>query len=131
MCRLCSPLFTKVDSTVINPLQTQLVGQAATMAGAALEVAYSRKMTQAGEACRREGLVFVPMPWETLGGWHEETVEQIKKLASAQGRQSGEDRSDAIRHLYQRMSVLLTRGNAALLLNRQPTFPSPEIDGII
>ena len=108
-----------------------MVGQAATTAGAALEVAYSRKMTQAGEACRREGLVFVPMPWETLGGWHAETVEQIKKLASAQARQSGEDRSEAIRHLYQKMSVLLTRGNAALLLNRQPSFPSPEVDGIL
>ena len=23
------------------------------------------------------------MPWETLGGWHEETVAQVKKLASA------------------------------------------------
>ena len=53
-------------------------------------------MVQAGEACRREGMVFVPMPWETLGGWHEETVEQVKKLASAQARQTGEDRSEAI-----------------------------------
>jgi hypothetical protein len=57
-------------------------------------------MAQAGEACRREGMVFVPMPWETLGGWHEETVAQVKKLASAQARQTGEDRSEAIRHLY-------------------------------
>ena len=48
-------------------------------------------MAQAGEACRREGMVFVPMPWETLGGWHEETVAQVKKLASAQARQTGED----------------------------------------
>ena len=122
---------TALDMTVINPLQTQLVGQAATRAGAALEAAYTRKMNQAGEACRREGLVFVPMPWETLGGWHEETVEQTKKLASAQARQTGEDRGDTIRHLYQKLSVLLTRGNAALLLNRQPAPPSPDIDGVM
>ena len=75
--------------------------------------------------------MFVPMPWETLGGWHEETVEQIKKLASAQARQTGEDRGDTIRHLYQKLSVLLTRGNAALLLNRQPAPPSPDIDGVM
>ena len=122
---------TALDMTVINPLQTQLVRQAATKAGAALDTAYNRKMTQAGEACRREGMVFVPMPWETLGGWHEETVAQVKKLASAQARQTGEDRSEAIRHLYQKLSVLLTRGNAALLLNRQPSFPSPDIDGVL
>jgi len=87
-------------------------------------------MTQAGEACRREGLVFIPMPWETLGGWHEQTVEQVKKLASAQARQTGEDQSTATRHLYQKLSVLLARGNAALLINRLPTFVSPDIDGI-
>ena len=46
---------TALDMTVINPLQTLLVRQAATKAGAALEVAYNKKMTQAGEACRREG----------------------------------------------------------------------------
>jgi hypothetical protein len=108
-----------------------LVRQAATKARDALETAYSRKMVQAGEACRREGMVFVPMPWETLGGWHEETVEQVKKLASVQARQTGEDRSEAIRHLYQKLSVLLTRGNAALFLNRQPSFPSPDIDGVL
>ena len=67
-------------------------------------------------------MVFVPMTWETLGGWHEETVEQVKKLASAQARQTGEDRSEAIRHRYQKLSVLLTRGYAALLLNRH--YPS-------
>ena len=50
---------------------------AATWAGAAVEAAYTRKMNHAEEACRREGLVFVPMSWETLGIWHEETVEQI------------------------------------------------------
>ena len=60
----------------------------------------SRKMTQAGEACRREGIVFIPMPCETLGCWHEETVAQVKKLASAQTRQTGEDQCEATRHLY-------------------------------
>ena len=121
---------TALDMTVINPLQTQQVRHAADKAGAALEAAFTRKMNQAGEACRREGLVFIPMPWETLGGWHEETVNQVKKLASAQARQTGEDQGVVTRHLYQRLSVLLTRGNAALLLNRLPTFARPDMDGV-
>ena len=74
---------TALDMTVINPLQTGFVTQAAAKAGAALKAAFTRKMNQAGEACRREGITFIPMPWETLGGWHEETVAQVKKLASA------------------------------------------------
>ena len=58
------------------------------------------------------------------------TVNQVKKLASAQARQTGEDQGVVTRHLYQRLSVLLTRGNAALLLNRLPTFARPDMDGV-
>ena len=50
---------------------------------------------------------------ETLGGWHEATEMQVKKLASAQARQTGEDQSDATRHLYQKLAVLLAKGSAA------------------
>ena len=75
---------------------------------------------QVGEACRREGIVFVPMPMETLGGWHDATVLQVKKIASAQARQTGGEQSDVTRHLYQRMAVLLAMGNAAMLLSRSP-----------
>ena len=87
-------------------------------------------MTQTGEACRAAGLVFIPMPVETIGGWHEQTVNQVKKLGSALARHTGQEESEAIRHLSQRLSVLLVKGNAALLLNRVPSFPDPDIDGI-
>jgi hypothetical protein len=121
---------TALDLTVINPLQERLVRQAAITPGHALTTAYNRKMDQSGEACRREGMIFVPMPMETLGGWHEQTVLQVKKLASAQARQTGEEQSEATRHLYQKLAVLLAKGNAALLLNRLPEFPSPDQNGI-
>merc|ERR1711892_408983 len=96
------------------------VAQAAITPGHALTTAYNRKMAQAGEACRREGIMFVPKPMETLRGWHEATTLQVKKIASAQARQTGEELSDVTRHLYQRMAaaVLLAMGNAAMLLNR-------------
>ena len=74
-------------------------------------------------------MVFLPLPVETLGGWHDQTVAQVKRLGSALARQTGQDESEAIRHLAQRLAVLLAKGNAALLINRVPTFPSPEIDG--
>ena len=43
--------------------------------------------------------------------------------------QAGQDESEAIRHLSQRLAVLLAKGNASLLLNRVPTFPPTHIDG--
>ena len=53
---------TALDMTVINPLQTGFVTQAAAKAGAALKAAFTRKMNQAGEACRREGITFIASP---------------------------------------------------------------------
>ena len=48
--------------TVINPLQTATV--AATIPGHALTVAYQRKMQWAMEACRQEGIAFLPIAVE-------------------------------------------------------------------
>ena len=69
------------------------------------------------------------MPVETLGGWHPKAELQIKKLARAQARTTGKDEDEAIRHLFQRLSVLLVKGNAALLVNRIPSHPLPAING--
>ena len=66
---------------------------------------------------------------ETLGGWHKKAVEQFRKLARAQARCTGKEEEEAIRHLFQRLGVMLVKGNAALLLNRIPSFPLPEVDG--
>ena len=44
---------------------------------------------------------------------------------SKQGREEGE----TVSHLFQRLSILLMKGNMALLLNRFPSEISPEIIG--
>ena len=87
-------------------------------------------MNKAGEECRRAGMVFIPMPMETLGGWHEKTEMQVKKLASALARHTGGEQSETTRHLCQRLAILLARGNSALILNRQPNFPTAAEDGV-
>ena len=103
-----------MDVTVVNPLQAALVNRAAycTKPGHALNYVFDWKMTKHGAACRREGLVFLPMPVESLGGWHEQAVEQVKKIGAALARQTGQEEGEAVGHLFQRLSVLLMRGNA-------------------
>ena len=59
------------------------------------------------------------------GGWHPKAVLQIQKLA----RTTGKDEEEAIRHLFQRLAVLLVKGNAALLVNRIPLHPLPSVNG--
>jgi hypothetical protein len=49
-------------------------------------------------------------------------------IQRAQARSSVKEEDDAIRHLLLRLGVLLVKGNAALLLNRIPSFPLPDID---
>ena len=66
------------------------------------------------EACEREGITFIPLPVETLGGWQKKAVEQLRKLAKAQAGSTGEEEEESIRHLFQRLGVLLVKGNAAL-----------------
>ena len=93
------------------------------------KVRFREKMTKHGEGCRLAGMVFIPMVVETFGGWEESAVAQLKKLGAALARHTGEEESEKIRHLYERLAILLVKGNAALFLNRLPNHPSPLIDG--
>jgi hypothetical protein len=109
-----------LDVTVINPLQEATVAGAAAEAGQALTVAYDRKVRAVGEACSREGIRFIPLAAESLGGWHQVAVQEIKKVAGALARQQGDEEKDASRRLFQKLAMLLQRGNSALFLNRTP-----------
>ena len=75
-------------------------------------------------------MVFVPLALESLGGWHEAAIREVKKLGGALARHSGAEKSTAIRHLFQRMSVLLVKGNSALIVNRVPDNINSAVDGL-
>ena len=120
---------TALDVTVVSPLLTDRVDNSVTTPGHTLTVAFNDKCRDYLAACEAEGISFIPLPVETLGGWHDKAAEQLRKLARAQARSSGREEDECVRHLFQRLGVLLVKGNAALLLNRIPSFPLPPIDG--
>lgn len=122
-------LDSALDVTVTHPLQRATVARAAAQPGYAAEEAHRRKMVDSAEDCRREGIVFLPLAVESLGGWHPAAVRQVDKLAAALARHSGEDERVTARHLWQRLSVTLQKGNAALLNGRKPSYPSPAVSG--
>ena len=68
--------------------------------GHTLTVAFNEKCRDYLAACQREGIAFIPLPVETLGGWHSKAVDQIRMLAKAQGRATGKDEDEAVRHLF-------------------------------
>ena len=114
---------------MVNPLQVALLARAATEPAHVLAHAYQRKWQKHGEACWAQGMAFHPLPVETFGGWAESAVEQVTRLGQALARATGQDDGDAVKHLFGRLSVLLMRGNAALLINRVPSHPDPHVNG--
>ena len=63
-------LDAALDVTIVNPLQDATVAEAATNPGYALDHRYGKKMLGTAAACLREGIKFLPLVAETLGGWH-------------------------------------------------------------
>ena len=117
--------------TVASPLTADRVNGAATTPGHTLTQVYDEKCRRYYNACEREGIKFVPLPIETLGGWHPLAADHIRRIARASARCTGKEEDEAVRHLFQRLAVLLVKGNAAMLIHRVPAFPPPSVDGDI
>ena len=79
-----------------------------------------KKWSTYGEACDREGMTFIPLPFDTMGAMHVMTVNQITKLGKALARANGSDENESVRHLFQRASILLAKCNASIIMNRVP-----------
>ena len=111
---------TALDVTVINPLQLATVAEVNPTPGYALNLAYKRKMREVEEACRHQGILFLPMALESLSGWHDVAVEQVRKLGGALARHTGEEEGVVKQRFFQKLSKQLMKGNAAILTNRVP-----------
>ena len=121
-----------MDVTAISPLQPLTLQGAASSAGHALAVAEHRKMSAHAPppACRAVGVSFIPLAFEALAGMSEATTTSLSRIGRLLGQRLGVSPADSIRHLFQRCSVSLWRGNAALWLHRFPIGPL-SIDSII
>ena len=120
-----------IDVTVTSPLASSYVAGAAAKAGSTLEKACQRKLRETAEACRQEGLVFLPLAMETLGGLHAGAVSLVKQIAAALARKNGQEESVVTSQLFGRLSLNLMRGNALMLSSRFQADCPPHVDGIL
>ena len=118
-----------LDVTITNSLASSHVAGAAAEAGSALDKAVKRNVDGAAEACRDQGIVFLPIAVETLGGMHRGTVQQVKQLAAALARHTGQEESTTTSHLFPRFSLNLMRGNSVMMTTRVPheDFPQAQV----
>ena len=124
-------LDAAIDVTVVNPLQRATVERAATTAGYATTFAFQRKMRGAGEACTRQGISLMPVVVESLGGWGEEAVRVVRRLAGALARHTGQDEDEVLKFQFGKIANSLQRGNSTILAARMPGYPTPATDGQI
>ena len=122
-------LDAAIDVSVVSPVQTQLVKKASEEAGSAASKRHTEKLSKYFDACSAEGICFLPVVVETFGGWHLDAIEVINKLSRQLASHTGGDSDEVSRHLFQRLGILLARGNSALILNRMPYHPDGMIDG--
>ena len=118
-----------LDVCIVSPFQQATLERGARESGFALQMRHQYKWAKYGEACRAEGIEFYPLPVETTGGWEEGAVALIKRLGKAMARASCQEEGEAVRHLFGRLSVLLMRANASMILNRVLHHTHPSING--
>ena len=124
-------LDAALDVTITHPLQDATRARAATTPGHAMTVAFDNKCRVTEDLCREQGIAFIPVVAESLGGWHKVALEQLHKLSSALARHTGQEEAEKFDHLVKRVSILLQKGLASMLLNRNPGHPAAEIDGLM
>ena len=57
-------------------------------------------------------------------------VAEVKRLGSSLARQTGGEESEVIKHLIQRVAIVLARVNAPMILKRKPVYTSSQVDGV-
>ena len=114
---------------MVNPLQQALVARASEEGDSAVEHAHKAKLRKYEERCDAEAITFLPLAVDTFGGWHKVGLATIIKLGRQLARNLGKDEDEVVRHLRQRLGVLIVRDNAMMMASRHPTFAPPDIDG--
>ena len=92
--------------------------RAAETAATAIEARKASKNRTHFENCRAQGVFFQPLVVETFGGWDPVAADILKKMATQEARRWGKTPAIEIKHFFQRLSIALQRGNAALLIAR-------------
>ena len=90
----------------------------------------ANKTNKHSRACQANGIAFVPLVVETLGGWETDALFHLRTIAKQTAARSASQAPVAIRQFFQRLSVLLQRANAALIAARAPAQAPPHILGL-
>ena len=66
-------------------------------------------MAKHGDACKDAGIVFRPLPMNTLGIWSDTLVTNVRRIGSALARQTAGEEGEVTRHLIKGCSCSYKR----------------------
>ena len=119
-----------LDITIISPLQHATLQGAALTQGHTLLVEEARKFSSQGTPCHSAGITFIPVTFEALGGLSSLATYTVAGIGQLLGQHLGLSPQESTRHLFQRLSISLWRGNATLWIHRSLP-PSPQLNGVV
>ena len=106
------------DISVVSPTQEAILHRAADYAAAAIEMRKTSKIRTHYNNCQGQGIFFQPLVVESFGGWDTAAVKFLKEIARLNARRWAKNDALEIKYFFQKLSISLQRGNAALLVNR-------------
>ena len=118
-----------LDVCCVSPLQQATLERAAREPGYALAMRKAQKDAKYAEACRANNIEFIAMSVETTGAWEDGAARVLTRLAKALARTSGQEEGEGVRHLFGKLSILLMRANASMVLNRVAHHLEPNVNG--
>ena len=107
------------DVTITHPLQQKYKEIAMEEAGLVAEEAHDRKLQKSLEVCQKEGIHFVPLAWESIGGATETVHETVRKWTELEGARGGYPAYLIRRNLYAQISCCLQRHLAQAVIDRR------------
>ena len=115
------------DICGINSLRSDLVERAELDPKKVVQIAHEKKERSVGAQLRREGVSFHPIAFTSLGLWHRVAVTEISKLVKSKCLRLGLDEKKTLDQEMKILSVVIQKGNAAMLVGRQ-IFPTNEVN---
>src|SRR5690348_15433859 len=105
--------------TVSHPLQKKFLEIATEEAGMVAQDAHDAKLLKSLEVCKKEGIHFVPLAWESTGGATDTVHATIRKWTDLEGARSGYAAHLIRRNLYAQISCCLQRHMAQSVIDRR------------
>jgi hypothetical protein len=113
--------LTAFDVSVVSPVQVTLLDNAAIHQGTALNSHKTTKWRTHDNACRTQGISFVPLVVDVFGGWDHDAVVVLREMASCYSHRTGSDRSTTMHFFYH--ALLLAPFSGAAMRQCQPAHP--------